>query len=79
MSQPDLITLSMWKEPSWSTTAGTVLVRMRSCGGGSLWANALVGIAVVEGERTSTVDIVGAGYRGEMDGRMIMPSGKGEG
>lgn len=81
ISQPLLITLSIWKDPSCSTTTGAVFVRMRSCGGGSRLGNALMGITVDAGdigERTSTVDMVlcaagTGGYRGEMGEDMFMP------
>lgn len=54
------MTLSIWKDPSCSTTTGAVFVRMRNCGSCSRWANALgiISDAWEMGERTSAVDMI---------------------
>lgn len=66
VSQPLLITLSIWKDPSCSTATGAVFVRMRNCGGCSRLANALMGIAGDIGERTSAVDMIVDGAAGRL-------------
>lgn len=60
------MTLSIWKDPSCSTTTGAVFVRMRSCGSCSRWANALgiISEAWEMGERTSAVDMIDGAVAG---------------